>query len=174
MLPNAASVPVATCCHLWHLYCFLPNKARSSSPWEHSPWAAPQVLSSLTPNLRRHGDPLGQVLWNTVAPIILAHVQGVTVATQGKPAEGVRVCHARWSSALVAHTWGRGGAWQRKDGVLPGSIKAVVRADRVVPEELLAAVCTRLCTEMEEKHRLEKSGSLDAGTTRGWPGLSSV
>lgn len=71
-------------------------------------------------------------------------------------------------------TWGGGGAWQRKDGVLPGSIEAVVRADRVVPEELLAAVCTSLCTEMEEKHRLEKSGSLDAGTTRGWPGLSSV
>lgn len=97
-----------------------------------------------------------------MASIILAHVQGVTVATQGKPAEGVPVCHARWSSALVAHT--REGVWQRKDGVLPGSIKAVVRADRVVPEELLAAVCTRLCTEMEEKHRLEKSGSLDAGT----------
>lgn len=52
-----------------------------------------------------------------------------------------------------------GGGLAGKELGLPGSLEAVVRADRVVPEELLAAVHTRFCTGREEKQRLESHGS---------------
>lgn len=37
---------------------------------------------------------------------MLAHVQGVTMDAEGKPAEGVQRHHARWSRAMVTHTPG--------------------------------------------------------------------
>ena len=46
----------------------------------------------------------------------------------------------------------------RRNHVLPGGIEAVIGADCVVPEELLAVVCTSFCTEKEERHHLESHG----------------
>lgn len=99
----------------------------------------------------------------------VAHVQGVTVATASETARRVRGLHARGPSAFAVHL---SPSAQRKSLVSPGGIEAVVGADRVVPEELLAAVCAGFCPEREEKHRLEKSRSPDAETQRGRPGLS--
>lgn len=62
---------------------------------------------------------------------------------------------AQGLGSTCVHLWP--GAGRRKQHILPGGIEAVVRADRVVPEELLAAVRTGVCTGREEKHHSEKS-----------------
>lgn len=80
--------------------------------------------------------------------------------------------------ARLCGTYGRASVTVRgraEEGArLPGSVEAIIRADRVMPEELLAAVCTGFCMEREEKHGSENSPPLNAGALQGGPGLSSI
>lgn len=88
--------------------------------------------------------------------------------SQGGPSEHARLCGTCGHASVTI----RGRA--EKGARLPGSVEAVIRADRVMPEELLAAVCTGFCTERGEKHGSENSLLLDTGTLQGGPGLLSI
>lgn len=104
----------------------------------------PAAHGSPTPSCRRHGD----------HPPCAGGHGGHTGGSQPWGWSAPRGVAQGLGSTCV-HLWP--GAGRRKQHILPGGIEAVVRADRVVPEELLAAVRTGVCTGREEKHHLEKS-----------------
>lgn len=110
--PPRNGVLLPRCCReaCGHWHCFPPQTMPGSPPPPPRKTALSlrHSTSALRPDAQpqaRHAPPLGKVLCKTVAPTILARVQGGHGAPPGsKPTEGTRVLHARGSSAFPACT----------------------------------------------------------------------